>query len=165
MNGCNHYYFFAFCTSCYFSIGQGTFLWRGIICKYNARWLHISQLTVSAVCYYFWKTNNVNKTHQLKTRKGAGLWRVMEPHWSRASRDTVTWPTANENQLKARPSCFICPILFERIMIEMDLMQRMTNKTKEKRIFLKTESSGLYYKSFRIVIYYRYDSTIVEPVI
>jgi hypothetical protein len=34
------------------------------------------------------------------------------------------------------------PILFERIMIEMDLMQRMTNKTKEKRILKKQSPVG-----------------------
>ncbi len=50
--------------------------WRSNKCKCNARWVHTSQLKASVV-YFFRKTCNVNKTYQLKPRKGAGIWRVM----------------------------------------------------------------------------------------
>ncbi len=53
--------------------------WRSIICKHNARCLHVSRLKASAVSYSFWKTYTLNKMHQLKPGKGAGIWWVMEP--------------------------------------------------------------------------------------
>ena len=47
-------------------------LWRIIIFKQNARWLHASRLKVSAV-YYSSLTHNINKTRQLKCWMGAGI--------------------------------------------------------------------------------------------
>ncbi len=55
-------------------------LWRSIICKHNARWLHVSQLKAGVVNYSIWKTCIVNKTCQLKPGKGAGIWWTMKPH-------------------------------------------------------------------------------------
>ncbi len=57
-------------------------LWRSIIYKHNARWLHVYRLKASAVYCSFWKALNVNKTHPLKLAIGGGIWWVMQPHYT-----------------------------------------------------------------------------------
>ncbi len=53
--------------------GQSNEERRSITCKYNARWLHVSQLKTSTV-YDFQKAHNVDISCQLKPGKGVGIW-------------------------------------------------------------------------------------------
>ncbi len=57
-----------------------TIKWSSIICKHNDKWLHVSGLKATTIYYSFWKSNNINKTHEFKARFGGGIWWVMEPH-------------------------------------------------------------------------------------
>ncbi len=115
--------------------------WRSIICKHNARWLHISRLKASAVYYSFWKTFNVNKTRLLKLGKGAGIWWVVEPQlklfWASGavvSSHISIFETTCEiqllqltpNNIWRRKNIFFIPFLYRSKLVRLSLSVAFT---------------------------------------
>jgi hypothetical protein len=54
--------------------------WKGINCKQNTRWQHLSRLKASAL-FFLQKNFSCYETHQLILGTGTAIWWLTEPHY------------------------------------------------------------------------------------